>query len=668
MALGESVDMKEILAIASPLIKGMIDKLIIPKIEKLKTRYDMNVIRKIPTPEHFQEYFYRTYKKLSVINTLVFNNSQKYIKDIYIPLTLRLSNEREVTFKIESYPHEIAAKYQKILITDSAGMGKSTLMKRIFLDIIDSKKGIPILIELRRLSKEKSILDEVYEQLNAINSTFLKELLLELLIDGEFVFILDGFDEISISDREYVTKDIQNFISKASLNYFFLTSRPESALKSFGDFREFTIEPLKKKEAFELLRKYDNQGAVSGLLIKKLQEVAMSNIEEFLTNPLLVSLLFTAFEYRQVIPFKKHIFYRQVYDANFESHDLTKGDSYMHKKYCGLDIDDFHRVLRVIGFRCLKLQKIEFTKDEFLLIINEAQSFCVGIKFSPSDFMKDLLTTVPLFVQDGIYYKWSHKSLQEYFAAQFIYLDSKEKQKGILEKIYTSVEIDKFLNILDLYYDIDYKMFRNIFIYNLACEYYEHNKNNYTSIYPEVNDKSVLERKELSFLGSIFFFAESNLDEGKNIRQELLAPMMKKMREDYNLESHSLDGVFYIDDPSTVNSQLLLAARYSVEKCKILSILGAKKDKFVSQIKYSRDADKNGIKIEFQEEYVPLMLTDDPNSILNSKQNFSQVNNQLKRTSFREYKINHTIALKMKSEIAMDLQMEGQSDFLLDGI
>ena len=143
---------------------------------------------------------------------------------------------------------------------------------------------------------------------------------------------------------------------------------------------------------------------------------------------------------------------------------------------------------------------------------------------------------------------------------------------------------------------------------------------------------------------------------------------MKKMREDYNLESHSLDGVFYIDDPSTVNSQLLLAARYSVEKCKILSILGAKKDKFVSQIKYSRDADKNGIKIEFQEEYVPLMLTDDPNSILNSKQNFSQVNNQLKRTSFREYKINHTIALKMKSEIAMDLQMEGQSDFLLDGI
>lgn len=55
-------------------------------------------------------------------------------------------------------------------------------------------------------------------------------------------------------------------------------------------------------------------------------------INEFLKNPLLVSLLFAAFDFKQTIPLKKHIFYRQVFDAYFDSHDLSKGDSYVHEK------------------------------------------------------------------------------------------------------------------------------------------------------------------------------------------------------------------------------------------------------------------------------------------------------------------------------------------------
>ena len=101
-------------------------------------------------------------------------------------------------------------------------------------------------------------------------------MLLDLLADGGFIIMLDGYDEISLSDRDIVTADIQDFISKASNNHYFITSRPEKALSSFGNFQEFRINPLNKKEAFELLRKYDGQGEISTLLIKKLQEQEMS--------------------------------------------------------------------------------------------------------------------------------------------------------------------------------------------------------------------------------------------------------------------------------------------------------------------------------------------------------------------------------------------------------
>jgi len=74
-------------------------------------------------------------------------------------------------------------------------------------------------------------------------------LLLHLLKSGQFIFFLDGFDEITFEDRRKVTEDIQSFIAKAFDNLFVITSRHETALASFGEFREFTIKPLSKQEA-----------------------------------------------------------------------------------------------------------------------------------------------------------------------------------------------------------------------------------------------------------------------------------------------------------------------------------------------------------------------------------------------------------------------------------
>ena len=194
-------------------------------------------------------------------------------------------------------------------------------------------------------------------------------------------------------------------------------------------------------------------------------------INDFLQNPLLVSLLFAAFDYKQIIPLKKHIFYRQVYDAYFDSHDLSKGDNYIHDKASGLDIDDFNRVLRSIGYNCLRRQRNEFEKDELLHIINDSKEFCSNLFFSSSDFLNDIISAVPLFCQDGQYYRWVHKSMQEYFAAQFIYQDSKNNQDAILNALVKSDNLESYLNLLDLYYDIDnYGFNKNITL--TICEKY----------------------------------------------------------------------------------------------------------------------------------------------------------------------------------------------------
>lgn len=657
----DTLPVKEILTAAGPFIKAVVDTYVTPKLENLKKRFTLDYNKyHVPTEEHFSEYFYRTYKRVSIINTLVFNNSQRFIKDIYLPLTLvQKTEKKEIKHKIQSFPSELLNKYEKLLITDNAGMGKSTLVKKIFLDTIDEKKGIPLLIELRRLSKDKTIIAEIQEQLNSLAKDFNNSLLLELLTEGGFVIFLDGYDEIPLSDREIVTADLQSFISKATNNTFILTSRPENALKGFGDFQEVKIEPLKKKEAFELLRKYDKQGPVSTLLIKKLEETDMANISEFLTNPLLVSLLFTAFQHKQTIPFKKHIFYRQVYDANFESHDLTKGDSYTHDKYTKLEIDDFHRVLRHIGYSCLKdNQRIEFNKDEILALIRKAKIFCVDLNFNESDFLKDLLSTVPLFTQDGNYFRWAHKSLQEYFAAQFIYLDSKGQQSKILLQLYNNPSLDKFINILDLYYDIDTKTFRSTILFELLQLY----KNYYNSTFQDkrytISQEIISLRKEVCFLLEPFVFTMPKRENGIDHKEldEMIFKLGKNRRISGSLGSPNSDRQLYCLVCSDVKESI----------CNMLS--SKLPNLFHQAPKINREELVLNISYSISNHFEPYMLNDKLEDQFNSNENFDQVTNLIITSKIRRLNIATNEALKLLEEIEEQINNEKSEDFLLDGI
>lgn len=407
--------------------------------------------------EAFADYYEHAYESYSIINTLAFKERVKNLKDIYIPLTLSLSGNhyKKHSVKINSYPKKLLDKYPRILITDTAGMGKSTLMKRMFLDVIDNNYGVPFFVELRRVNDKNDILCEISTQMGTLDKKFDEEMLVKLFQAGGNIFFFDGYDEIPSNQKAFVTRNIQEFVIKVPNNQFILTSRPDEELAGLGNFQDFKIEQLKRGESYELLKKYDNYGKISELLINKLNSGNYSMISEFLKNPLLVTLLFAAFDYKQIIPLKKHIFYRQVFDAYFDSHDLSKGDGFVHEKKSKLDIDDFDRVMRKIGFECLRRQQIEFPKDDMLNIIDQARNQIPSLPFSSNALLTDLLKAVPLFCQDGIYYKWVHKSLQEYFAAEFIYKDSKNSQDAILKKLCGSNKIDSYINLLDLYFDID---------------------------------------------------------------------------------------------------------------------------------------------------------------------------------------------------------------------
>ncbi len=564
-------------------------ELVTPKIKQFadwcKGKYKEELI---PTAEHFQEYLERTYDKYSIINTLVLHNTRLKLKDIYVAQTLvkeDLYKSDEIKAKIDKIPVALIKEYKKILITDTAGMGKSTITRRMFIDLIDNglgEVGIPIYVELNKLNKERTIIKEIQEGLDSLSQKFDGNLLLKLIQTGGFIFFFDGYDEISIADRMEVTKDIQSFISKAGTNnYYILTSRPEDGLTSFGDFQSFKIKALTKKEAFELLKKYDMtpQKEMSEKLIDLLKSGEYSSIDEYLENPLLVSLLFAAYDHKQTIPLKKHLFYRQVYEAFFDSHDLSKGID-AHQKRSGLDVDDFSRMLKFVGYACMRKIGVKFDKATILKVIGKAKGFCANLDFKESAFLKDMLTSVPLFCKDGNEYKWVHKSLMEYFAARFIADEVRGKRDEILTEIYKSEYIDNYINLLDLYYDIDHLGFIKNIEQPLLTEYILfYNSNLFES---SVVNKGLIEERIGFLFGQRIFLDDIR---GIKLHGNIFEETLKRMEKEYAINIDSLT----ISVPSIMIINSIHPHR------RILSILSRrKKDLFKS---FARKKDDLSIEI-----------------------------------------------------------------------
>ena len=410
----------------------------------------------------FGKYLERSYERQRFVSTLVFPNQKKTLDDLYVPLTLVNSTSQEI-FQIAGFSAPLFEKSKNVLIVDSAGMGKSTLSRFLFVAVIRQNVGIPIFIELRRLSGKLSILEYLSSSLSDLDGAIDKEILFHLLEKGNFFFFLDGFDEIADSEKSHVTAEMRDFMSKANKNKFIVTSRDQPALAGFGEFQRYSIRGLLRAEAYEVLRKYSTGTDLAERLIVRLEAPENQPVAEFLANPLLTSLLYKAFEFKQNVPLQKHIFYRQVFDALFESHDLSKdGGMYIRQKSSGLDSARFHTVTRALGFVTFHAQKVEFSADELdNVFIPEVRALCPGIIVDSAAYKADLLDTVPLLVRDGPMFRWAHKSLQEYFTAQYICFDSKESQAELLIQMYRSEKVANYLNLLTLCFDTDPKVFRH---------------------------------------------------------------------------------------------------------------------------------------------------------------------------------------------------------------
>lgn len=423
----------------------------------------------------FISYVDSTMRKYSIIKTILYKDTPVILYDFYIHPKLIYNNHfythSEFNYDCKeivdsSSTSNITNISNKIIITGTAGIGKSTLLRHLFLNAAKSGEYIPVFIELRNINNTKSnLLDFIYSSMCNLNFSLKEEYFLQTLKAGKLLLLFDGFDEIEPEQYKQISKELLDLADKYDKNYFIISSRPDYAFIAWNTFTQLHLLPMNKNDALMLIAKLNFDSEIKEKFLTELNETIFDRYESFASNPLLLTIMLLTYSQCACIPDKMHIFYRQAFETLYQKHDATKA-GYRRMMNTDLSIDDFRKILSCFAFQSYVENNINFPFDVAIKYLTFAKKL-TNLNFKEEDFFSDLLKSVCILVQDGLQYTFSHRTFQEYFSAVFISDLPTKQQREFVEKI-----IIRNTSVVHLLFDIDKVKFeRNIIIPTLQDVY-----------------------------------------------------------------------------------------------------------------------------------------------------------------------------------------------------
>lgn len=427
--------------------------------EKFKIDFDIS----------FRKYLNKSYEKYSKVKTILYRTEPQYIYNFFeIPYLKKKNNE---VFKVDDV-NDVLNISHFIIIQGTGGIGKSMLMKHLFLNALEKRELIPVFFELKdvnAMQQNYKISDMILNKLNDFGANLNEKCLEYALQSGCFLFLLDGYDEILTSNKDDFFHQLETFCDKYDKNYYILSSRPYSEFIEFQRFSVLSTCILEKEQAVSLIKKIDFDNALKARFIRDLNDKLYDKHISFASNPLLLNIMLLTYDNYAEIPEKLHLFYSNAFETLYSRHDATKA-GFRREIKSKLSYDLFKKVFSYFCFISYAAGKIEFSRDDLVAILKKITDN--GIKFDVQNYIYDLINSVCVLYKDGLNYKFSHRSFQEYFSALFLKELSDDKMREFSKQlIYKGGFRIAQDSVFDMLYDMTEDRFEQNILLPILLDY-----------------------------------------------------------------------------------------------------------------------------------------------------------------------------------------------------
>lgn len=395
----------------------------------------------------FSVYEERATEKFSKIETPFTESEERLLNEVYV--CNRMTNRqgafagrsRGVIKVIENATLDSIREYSnKVILVANGGMGKSMMLRHLFMESIVTHKdtgNLPVFVELRQNGfANKPLLEYVIEAVNRFDPSFTEADAIKLLETGKCKLLLDGIDEIDPSDENDFETALTSFVDRYPNSQYILASRECEMLKAATGFSKLYLQPFDEDKAKTLINNLLNlpgEEEIKKEIIDYLHDAFLTKHTVFATNPMLLTFVVMKYPIIESFYGKQSLFYKEIYTTIISGHDKAKVayDRFFHSVQ---NADEFTKVFR--EFCTLTyIDKVhefdQFSFDEYFNRLKTKETIENPHAMTRDTFIHDACATACMMFEQSSKILYIDQGFQEFLFAEHLFQTSEEEVQSI---------------------------------------------------------------------------------------------------------------------------------------------------------------------------------------------------------------------------------------------
>jgi len=327
------------------------------------------------------------------------------------------------------------------LITGEPGGGKTTAIKRLARILLHEPDGpetwqYPVVVLLRDLPKKQSLVARIgsllglrfdvpnVEQIETLSHVVrcgtesLLQAVVRAISDTKAVVLLDGLDELDISERKHVEYEIQDIAQLLPNGKLILSARTGSVERVFENVRRVQVAPLQREGAISIAKLWLSDP------IEFFVELDRTPYHDLARRPLFLVRLLLLFKRLRSLPSQACDVYDRFIRLLLEDWDRER-DVRRSSRYANFGPDQKMRFLAALSHHLLlETRSVSFSRFDLEHAYVQLSSQYQLPELQAEQVVEEIVSHTGLIVPARFgHYEFSHLSLQEYLCAHHIVRD-----------------------------------------------------------------------------------------------------------------------------------------------------------------------------------------------------------------------------------------------------